>query len=72
MYALESLEKFLKDKENQLGKDYVNKMLERAISLSHNGVVCSGALNEIMKNNTLVNEYHKIAMTDPDHLKINL
>ena len=72
MYALKSIEKFLKDKENQLGEDCVNKMLERAIGLSHDGVVNSGDFNEIMENDTLINEYHEIAMIDPDHLKINL
>jgi len=72
MYALKSVEKFIKDNENRLGEKHVKEMLERAKNEAHNGTISGGSIEKIMQDNSLANEYHHIALRDEEHFEINM
>lgn len=72
MYALRSVEKFINDKKNEIGENLAKKMLERAKKAADNEVISGGNIEEIMQDNTLANEFHRIAIMDPEHFEINI
>lgn len=72
MYALESVEKFIKDNEDRIGEKRVREMLERARKAADNDVISGGNIEEIMQDDSLANEFHNIAVRDVEHFEINI
>ncbi|MFA6097421.1 MAG: hypothetical protein WC788_07390 [Candidatus Paceibacterota bacterium] len=72
MYALKSVERFIKDNAERIGENRVKEMLERAKNEAHNGTVSGGSIEKIMQDNLLSNEYHNIALRDEEHFEINM
>lgn len=72
MYALKSVEKFIKDNADRIGENRVKEMLERAGKAADNGIVSGGNIEEIMQDNLLADEFHRIAIMDVEHFEINI
>ncbi len=70
MYALANVRKFVEDNGELLG-DRAKEILKRAEEASYNGVISGSSIEEIMRDNVLASEFHKVAMT-PDYLGIGL
>ena len=71
MYALENVNKFVRDNTGRLG-DRIEGILVWAENCSQNGVISGGAIEDVMRDDTLSNEFHQIVMSDPEHMKIGL
>ncbi len=50
----------------------VEPILERAEKASQNGLFSGGALEEIMQDRQLAEEYDRVATGDPTHLQVGL
>jgi len=70
MYALANVKKFVEDNMERLG-GRAEGILKRAEEVSYDGMISGGSVEEIMKDDALASEFHKIAMT-PEYLEIGL
>lgn len=71
MYALENVRKFVKDNAEKIG-ERAGEIIARAEKEAHCGVLSGGAIEEIMQDIYLAQEFHDAVMSDPEHMQIGL
>jgi len=71
VFALASVEKFLRDNPDRVGSR-AEAILARAKKVSVNGLFHGRAVKDIMDDDELTREFRDVAMSDPEHVRIGL
>ena len=70
MYTVANIEKFVRDNADSLG-DQSEPILQRAREKADGGVMLSaGAIEEVFGDSELAEQFHDIATTDEEHVRV--